>query len=358
MNGRLSVAFDWDALTHNVTQVSQRCPGAKILAMVKGNAYGHGLVACAQVLAPQVAALGVATFEEALLLRQAGISSEIVVMTGFLNRDELTLAQSYALSVVIHNKQQVDALSALSKPFQANVWVKCHVGMNRLGLGALDVAEVVGVLTKLGVSVRLMAHLSHSAEADGDEVTQRQQANFQVLAQAFEGEKSLASSAGILSARVPAYDWVRPGIMLYGACPLAGKDAASFQLKPVMTVKARVIALNVCEAGETIGYGGRYVCPARMRVGVVSVGYADGYPRSAEDGTPVLIHGVICPLVGRVSMDMITVHIPDDLAVSVGDAVTLWGEGLPVERVAFACKTIPYELFTRVNGRSVATETS
>ncbi|MCB1772296.1 MAG: alanine racemase [Gammaproteobacteria bacterium] len=339
--------IDTAAFVANYRLARSLAPGARALAVVKANAYGHGAVALARALGDEADAFGVACTEEAMELRESGIGNPILLMEGPFEPAEITNAALHGLDLVIHAQHQLDWLLAARIAAPLTVWLKVDTGMHRLGLepdrlpdalanleGSPNVGEVV-----------LMSHLA-CADEPGHAMNRRQQATFENCGQL--PVASLANSAAVLSRPTAHRQWVRPGIMLYGSSPVTGRHP---DLRAVMTFESRLIAIHELAAGESIGYGGRFRCDAATRVGVVAAGYADGYPRHAPDGTPVSINGQRSRLIGRVSMDMLTVDLSDQPHAAVGDRVQLWGEQVLADEVAAASGTIAYELFTRMNRR-------
>lgn len=345
--------IDLQALQHNFQQVRSRVDSnSKIIAMVKADAYGHGLLPVADAL-PEADAFGVAILKEALALRQAGITQSIVVMTGFSSVDELQQMVEHDLATVVHAPFQLDLLESVSLKAPLSVWFKIDTGMHRLGFSAAQVEDAYQRLLACKSVKKPLCVMTHLADADNKEndFTQEQIRVFSELTDALDGAKSISNSAAIFSQSNPSADWVRPGIMLYGASPFAGSVGEKENLRPVMTLQSKLIAVKHLKKGDRVGYGCTWTCPEDMPVGVVAIGYGDGYPRHAKSGTPVLVNGVECPLVGRVSMDMITVDLRAQVDAKVGDVVTLWGEGLPVERIAEGVGTISYELLCQVTSR-------
>lgn len=339
------------ALLHNLQQVRRHAPRARVMAVVKANAYGHGLAWIATAL-KDADAFAVASSEEGLVLRAAGIKQPIVLLEGFFGADELSLLQSRQLAPVLHGEHQLRLLEADSAPLPASVWIKLDTGMHRIGFAPETLAGVLARLRKLH-GIREFRVLTHFANADdvADPRTRKQIESFHAKADGLGLEISLANSAGIVAWPESHADWVRPGIMLYGASPLTGKTAAALDLKPVMTLESALIAVHARRKGESIGYGGDWRCPEDMPIGVVAIGYGDGYPRHAVPGTPVLVNGSRVTLVGRVSMDMIMVDLRPQPKARVGDPAVLWGEDLPVEEVAAQAGTVSYELLCHVTGR-------
>jgi alanine racemase len=279
------------ALQHNFTRVQQSAPDSKVMAVIKANAYGHGLVPIAQSLA-DADAFGVACLNEAISLREAGFSQRIVLLEGLFDEDDLALIHGYQLDVVIHHLSQVEILEQGQLAQPVDVWLKIDTGMNRLGFSQDQVATVVERLQRLP-QLGSLSYISHFACADEQDnpVTQTQLDRFGESCANLTGERSLANSAAVLAWPASHGDWVRPGIMLYGASPLSGETAQDLGLQAVMTLATRLIAVNPHNKGDAVGYGGDWVCPEDMQVGVAAMGYGDGYPRHAPIGTPLLVNG-------------------------------------------------------------------
>ena len=344
--------IDHSALRHNLALVRRRAPDSRIWAVVKANAYGHGMAPVATTL-EAADGLAVARVEEGVRLREAGIARPILVLEGVLFEDELAVARKLGLELALHQPGQIALLERTRTARPLRVWVKVDTGMHRLGF---DPEAALALLARLdadpGVEkpVGLMTHLAQ-ADDTGDPLTPLQCERLRALDPAAKYPLSIGNSAGILAFPTSRTHWVRPGIMLYGASPLMGRSAAELGLLPVMGLEARLIAVRALRRGDRIGYGGTYVCPEDMPVGVAAIGYGDGYPRHAPTGTPVLVGGRRASLVGRVSMDMINIDLCGLPAAGVGDPVILWGEGLPVDEVAAWAGTIPYELLCQVTPR-------
>lgn len=345
------VHIDLSALRHNLQQVRRAAPGCRIMAAIKANGYGHGLVRVARSLGDSDG-FGVACINEALKLREAGITTPITLLEGFFHSDELPLIEQHRLEVVLHHPQQIQQLlqSPLKGPLR--VWLKVDTGMHRLGIAPEQAAELWRQLQQQS-TLEPIGQMTHLADADetARPETPEQLSLFSAATGALGGEKSIANSAGILGWPQSHADVVRPGIMLYGVSPFVGGRAEEQGLRPVMTFSSALIAVNRMKKGDAIGYGGTWRCPEDMPVGVVAVGYGDGYPRHAAHGTPVLLNGRRVPLAGRVSMDMITVDLRSQPEARIGDPVILWGHGLPAEEVAECSGTIAYELFCGVTPR-------
>ena len=343
-----TVRIDLDALRHNLQVARNAAPGSKVMAVIKADAYGHGLTRVAGALR-DADALAVARMGEAVALDEAGI----VVLGGFMDAQELLEASHRGFELVVHQPEQLQLLQEARLPKPVRCWLKVDTGMNRLGFSpaqAVPAFDVLQELSNIAGSPRLMTHLAN-ADVSDDPFTVEQLQRFTPLATQYGGETSIANSAGILGWPESHGDWLRPGIMLYGASPFVDGKASDHDLKPVMTFSARLIAVKQLKAGERVGYGGTWTCPEDLPLGVVGVGYGDGYPRELPSGTPVLVKGKRVPLVGRVSMDMITLDLRQLPDARVGDPVVLWGDGLPAEEIAQAAGTIPYTLFCGITSR-------
>lgn len=344
--------LDAQALHHNLAVVRRHAPGARVMAIVKANAYGHGPVWVAKTLT-DVDAFGVAALEEALVLREAGVTKPICLLEGFFTPDELPLLAQHNLAPVLHHESQVRALEAAHLPQSLAVWIKVDTGMHRLGFAPEAFLRVLARLkSAAGVGeIGVMSHFACSDDPRQQAVTQAQIDTFQATVAGTGLDRGLANSAGIVAWPASHFEWVRPGIMLYGGSPLIGSTAAALNLRPVMTVTTALIAVSPRKKGEPIGYGPEFHCPEDMLVGVAAIGYGDGYPRRMPAGTPVLVNGRRVPLVGRVSMDMITVDLRRQPHAKPGDPVVVWGEGLPADEVAARAGTISYELYCHLAPR-------
>jgi alanine racemase len=327
------------------------------MSVIKANAYGHGLVAVARAL-ESTDAFAVARVDEGLSLRMAGIKTPIVLLEGVFDREQLEAAAGADFQLVVHAPEQIELLRAAAPGTSFKVWLKLDTGMNRLGFKGAAFASAHASLSALP-AVRSPVNLfTHLASADDPELptTPEQLASFSAATRDLPGERSIANSAGMLSFSTAQADWVRPGLLLYGASPIAGAIGADYGLKPVMTLHSHVIAVKDLAVGEHVGYGGAWVARRPTRLAVAAVGYGDGYPRSLGAGTPVLVNGERAGLAGRVSMDMIGIDATDLKRVPVlGDPVVLWGDGLPVEEIAVWAETIPYELLCGISQRVAVT---
>ena len=347
-----AVHIDLSAIRHNYRIAKALAPTARAVAVIKANAYGHGAVAVARALEPDADAFAVACIEEALELRESGITRPILLLEGVFEPDELTLVERTQLTPVIHSQVQMDWLLQARPSRPLDVWLKMDTGMHRIGLAPADFAAAHTALSAcphVGGIVS-MTHLARADELDSGATTRQLQC-FQDHAGPFATLRSLANSAAVLAWPAAHGDWIRPGIMLYGATPLSGPHPSSAGLRPTMSLESALISVRELAAGEPIGYGGRFVCDRPTRVGVVAMGYADGYPRHAPDGTPVAVKDRLSRIIGRVSMDMLTVDLSDIPHPRIGDPVQLWGDQVAANDVAAASGTIAYQLFTGVSRR-------
>ncbi len=341
--------IDLDALRHNY-RLARELGGARALAVVKADAYGHGAVPCALALAAEADGFAVACIEEALELRAAGIRAPILLLEGFFEADELTLIAEHELWCVVHSAWQLEAIerAALAQPL--HVWLKLDSGMHRVGLAPEEYRTAHARLQASGkvATIVLMSHFARADELDCPRSAE-QLATFRAATAGLGGERSLRNSPALLGwpqlfpEQQPG-DWLRPGIMLYGASPFAQAQDSAARIKPEITLESQVIAVRALPAGEPVGYGARFVSTRPTRVGVVALGYADGYPRHAPSGTPLAVDGVRTALLGRVSMDMLAVDLTELAQAGLGSRVELWGAQVPVAEVAAAAETIPYQL--------------
>lgn len=351
MTRPLRAFIDLHALRHNLGCVQRLSPHSRIMAIIKADGYGHGLQRVAAALHP-ANAFGLASLEEALQLREVGIAHPLCLLEGFFEPAELHHLTRHRIATVIHNEEQLQVLEQSRLAGSLDVWIKIDTGMHRIGFPPERLAEVLNRAAAIGLISRI-GIMSHLANADdpADAYTDTQIAAFQGACEPFTKERSLANSAGIVAWPASRLDWVRPGIMLYGVSPVHDRDATPIGLQPVMRLESRLIAVNRFRKGDAVGYQGAWVCPEDMPVGVVACGYGDGYPRHARTGTPVLIDGRRVPLIGRVSMDMITVDLRDIPDTRVGAPAVLWGDGVAVAEIADRAGTIAYELLCGVTGR-------
>ncbi|MDR0635281.1 MAG: alanine racemase [Azoarcus sp.] len=337
--------IDLDALRHNY-RLARQLHGGKAFAVVKANAYGHGAITCARALAAEADGYAVAFLDEALALHAAGIKAPILLLEGVFDTAELVMAARYGLWPVVHHAAQVEMIEKTPLPAPLRAWIKVNSGMNRAGFLP---AAVRAVWKRLVVSgkVKDCGFMTHFARADEPDVatTAEQIRVFDAATRSLPGERSLANSGAILAWPDAYRHWARPGIMLYGADPVPG---GGHGLLPVMTLESQVVAVRDLAAGDPLGYGARFVAPRPMRVGLVAMGYADGYPRAAPDHTPVVVGNQGATLVGRVSMDMLTVDLTDLPEAGIGSVVELWGGQVSVNDIAQSVGTISYELLCNV----------
>jgi alanine racemase len=336
-------------LLHNVCEIKKKVYPSKIIAMVKANAYGHGLRSVSLRIADHVDMLGVACIEEALALRKVGVTVPILLAEGIFDLKELRHVCRENFHVVVHSELQLQWLNAELLTGPLNVWIKVDTGMGRLGFTPLRAREVYSLLRQDSL-VHVVGMLSHLACADepNHPLNYSQIENFEKTIKNLDGKFSLCNSGGILHFPEHYYHYVRPGLMLYGISPCPQKDLF---LKPVMTVQSSLNAIKTISKGDTIGYGARYYCSSDMIIGIVAIGYGDGYPFSAKNGTPVQIRQMQCPLVGRVSMDMLAIDLTKCPEAQIGDKVILWGDGLPLEEIAPYTHSIPYDIVANVQHR-------
>jgi len=348
------------ALAHNLLVAKAHAGRARLWAVLKANAYGHGLERSARAL-EGADGFAVLDFQEAARLRIAGIAKPILMLEGFFKPVDLPLLAKYALTPVIHNAEQVALLKAAELGGEIDVYLKANSGMNRLGFTVEGLRAAYNTV-RMHRQVRSVTLMSHFADADGESGVKAQLDWLEEMVRPIEGlaqaPRSLANSAALLRFPEARGDWARPGIMLYGCSPFADQSAAQLGLKPVMTLGSELIATQHLQAGERIGYGFSYEAVGEMAIGVVACGYADGYPRHAPTGTPVLVNGKRTRTVGRVSMDMVCVDISDIRDAYIGTPVTLWGEGLSADEVAAAAGTVSYELLCALAPRVPVTETA
>ncbi|MGH8119651.1 MAG: alanine racemase [Gammaproteobacteria bacterium] len=346
------VVINLSALRQNLNRVRTLAPRARVMAIIKTDAYGHGITRVARALA-SADAFGVACLEEARQLRGSGIVQPVVLLEGAYAAAELQEIVQLELDMVVHDRFQVEMLESARPEKPINVWLKVDTGMHRLGVLPGEFNESWQRLQEcrsVAQQVRLMTHLATASER-AHPMTRMQLDCFRQLCGHLPVEKSIANSAGITAFPESHADWVRPGLMLYGVSPLSDSTAAEEGLVPVMSLQSELIAIKQLCTGEPVGYGATWHCPEDMPVGVVAAGYGDGYPRHAPSGTPVLLNGARVNLIGRASMDMLIVDLRAQPDARIGDPVVLWGDGLPVEEVARHADTIPYEILCGVHKR-------
>lgn len=332
---------DRAALRHNLRVARRHAGHARLWAVVKANAYGHGLERAVAALLDETDGFALIELERAAQLREAGVDAPILMLEGFYSPDELPQFIRYRLSPVLHRPDQAVTLLAADWPVGLPVYLKIDSGMHRLGFDAAGLAAAKSALAGRRIETVLMTHF---ADADGPRGIDWQMSRFEAMTAGMDDACSLGNSATILRYSDRVGDWARPGIMLYGGSPFAEVSAAELDLRPVMTLQSEIIAVQDLAPGETVGYGCTFTAERQMRIGVVACGYADGYPRHAPTGTPVLVDGLRTRTLGRVSMDKLCVDLTG-LKVGVGGTATLWGAGLAADEVATAAGTISYELF-------------
>ena len=350
------------ALRRNFARVRERAGGAKVMAVVKADGYGHGLERVARALG-DADAFGVAALGDGLRLRAAGITKRIVVLSGPDEAADLSEFRRLQLDAVIHHESQLAWLEADRSTTSIGaralrVWLKIDTGMHRLGFAperARDAHARLHALANVDSNVLLMTHFAASDEFD-KAATAEQIARFDAVAQEIPGERALANSAGLLGWPAARGDWVRAGGLLYGLSVIEGKTGADLGYEPAMTLSTKLIAVNRVRKGERVGYAATWECPEDVNIGVAAIGYGDGYPRSAPAGTPVLVNGARAAIAGRVSMDLITIDLRGAPNARVGDRVVLWGRELPVETIAAHAGTISYDLSCGMTKRVLFTE--
>ena len=342
------VVIDRAAAKHNLSVARSLSPNSKILAIVKADAYGHGLVEMARSL-QESDAFGVVSTEEAIVLRESGVTHPIVLLEGFFEKSEIAVLGEYTLESVIHNHEQIEMLRN-AKVRSLSVWLKFNTGMNRLGFDIRELENVYTVMKPISNRLVIMSHLANANIPD-DPSVESQIRLFQKATLAYGEDKTLANSGGVLGWPDSHFEWVRPGLMLYGVSPFSGITGQKLGIKPVMQVLSKLINVRFVKAGESVGYGSEFICPENMMIGVAAYGYADGYPRNLKAGPPVLVNGEKAKIISS-SMDMIMVDLRGVNNPSVGDDVIFWGDQLPVELVSASLSTIPYELLCGVRRRS------
>jgi len=361
----IRATFDHSALRANLALAKARAPKSRVWAVVKANAYGHGLLRAAQAL-HDADGFALLDLDDAIRLRDAGSNKPILLLEGAFETQDLSLAAEYSLTCVVHCDEQIEMLETAGLPQRVPVYCKMNSGMNRLGFSASAFPKAVERLARCPGVGRLTL-MTHFAEADTDKGVEASLSAFNAtIAQARElvaadgdGNRShahemgcsLANSAAILRYPATHADWIRPGIMLYGCSPFENESAEALGLRPVMTLTSEVIGVQDLKKGERTGYGGLFKAPKGMRIGIVACGYADGYPRHAPTGTPVLVEGIRTRTLGRVSMDMIAVDLSEVPNARIGSPVTLWGAGLSADEVARAAGTVSYELLCALAAR-------
>ena len=343
--------IDCDALRHNVNRARSISPHSKILAVIKADAYGHTIDIISRELEGKVDGFAVTSIEEGIRCRRNGVISPIVVLSAFSQVSHLDVIQELGLSPVIYNEIQLKWLEGtLNK--KINVWLKVDTGMNRLGIRSDQVADYYQKLRNMPhvASITLMSHLSNADDLS-DDYTDQQCREFIQVCRGYGSEQSLANSAGLAKWPQTHLDWNRPGLLIYGCSAVNDYHVDDLNLRPVMQLRATITSIKIVKQGQQIGYGGAYRTRSDQRIGVVGFGYGDGYPRSVDERACVVIRGRRSQIVGRVSMDMMTIDLDEFSEAKIGDEVTLWGNDLYVDEVAQWADTIPYELLCKVTSR-------
>ncbi|MBX3665712.1 MAG: alanine racemase [Burkholderiales bacterium] len=352
----IAATIDLAALAHNLGVARAHAPHAKVFAVIKANAYGHGLMRAAQALRA-ADGFAVVEFDAALRLREAGFTQRILLLEGFFDAREAAEGAAKKIAAVVHQREQLALLGGLPAGSRLDVLLKINSGMNRLGFATEDARSACAALQDCAGTGKVTL-MTHFANADDSRGVAWQMETFERAAAGIAAPRSLANSAATLRYPETHFDWVRPGIMLYGSSPFAEVSAAALGLKPAMTLRSAIIGVCELKPGDTVGYGGMFRAARPMRIGVVACGYADGYPRHAPNGTPVRVGDAMTGTVGRVSMDKLCVDISGLPAAGIGTPVVLWGEGNPVDDVAQAAGTVSYELLCALAARVPVTERS
>ncbi len=341
--------IDLDAIRSNFALACSLAPHSKCIAVIKANAYGHGMLHVAEAMQDVAKAFAVATIEEALELRNAGINNALLVLQGVTTSTACKVAASNNLSLVVHSPEQIESL--IEARVSLKVWLKIDSGMHRLGLAPGDVANACKRLDAGGIKVQVACtHFACADDLDSD-ATRQQLQSFNAATAGLGLPRSAANSAAVLGWPESHADWIRPGYMLYGSSPFRVDVEAARKLQPAMTLQSEIIAIRTVPAGDSVGYGARWTAERPSIIGTVAIGYADGYPRHAPNGTPTQVNGRPAPLAGTVSMDAITIDLTEHADATIGDRVELWGPDIAVNEVAAAAGTIGYQLLSGVSSR-------
>ncbi len=340
-------------LLHNIQTIKKTIRNKRIMAMIKSNGYGHGIRSIASRISNHVDYFGVASIEEALIIRSRGITTPIALMEGVFEKEELFLATQHDLQVICHHETQLDWLDSVTLASPIKIWLKVDTGMGRLGFFSNQIQAISQRLAKNKNVISPINLMSHFANANDKNhvLNQTQIMRFNQIAKNFSGIKSLSNSVGVFDFPEIDEDLVRVGIALYGVSPILNQSAKALGLLPVLTLQSQLISIKNFLKGDSIGYLSEFICPKNMSVGIVAIGYGDGYPITAPTGTPVLINGKLCSLIGKISMDMLAVDLSNCVNAKLGDSVTLWGDGLPVETIAEYAKQNSYSLLTGIQYR-------
>ncbi len=355
MSAKLKVSLA--NLAHNIRQINKQAPQASIMAVIKANAYGHGLIRMAQAMQElSVPRLAVACVEEAYELRQNNITLPIVLLSGFHHQDQLDFIRQNNIEVVLHDPWQVDMISKIPQEASIPVWLKLDSGMHRLGFEASEYKKIYQKLSLLPNKVDLLGHFSHFAALDpSKESIQSQITCFNNTTTGLKGLRSMANSMAIMHHRASHFDVVRPGLMLYGASSVSTESAPDWNVLPLSTLSSHIIAIKKLKKGDAIGYGSCYTVKKDQKVAVVAIGYGDGYPREIKNNAVVYLQGQPCKILGKVAMDMITIDIDHLEQVHIGETAELWGKHLSLEQCALQCNTVPHRLLTQLSLRIART---
>jgi alanine racemase len=348
------ISIDTNALLHNLNRAKDLAPSSKVVAMVKANAYGNGLELCVKTLSGKVHLFGVACIEEALAIRACGCDDEVLLLEGFFYSDELALIQQHNFTITVNNQQQLRALLASKLTKKLKVWLKIDTGMHRLGFEPSQVQAIYEQLKNcpwVDDEIVMMTHFSSADEMESSK-TLGQISSFEQITVGLKAPLSLANSAAVIAWPNTHRDYIRPGIMLYGASPIANQSAESLGLYAVMHFHSEVIALCHLKPGEAVGYGELWRAKRPSKIATIAVGYGDGYPRVLKENTPVYINGCYAPVVGMVSMDMLSIDVTEVPDVDIGSKVELWGSNVSIDVIAKHANTIAYELMCKVTSRA------
>ncbi len=341
--------IDLNALRENYMRIRSFVAGARISAVVKDNAYGHGLDLVVECLRDLADGFCVATIQEGISLRRLGVTQPIWILTGFHTAEELEASISYQLAPVVHSHYQISLILGLAVA-KISVVVEVDTGMGRLGLGKNQLPEAINALEKKCEVVAVMSHFA-TADVPGHPYAESQIKSFEEATKSSVYPRSMSNSAGIFAWPQAHYDWVRPGLALYGITPFSDQETGEPHLRPVMTLESRIIAIREMQKGQSVGYGREWICPETMPVGVIGCGYGDGFPRSTLGGGEVWFDGSRAKIIGRVSMDSLVIDLRGLKRCSVGQRVELWGVHRRIEEVASDASTIPNDVLTRISTR-------
>ena len=340
-------------LRHNMRVIQKQAPHSKIIPMIKANAYGHGMIETARHIEDMVSHMGVASIDDGIMLRNAGIKSGILLAQGPFEAEDMSLAMQYNCDMIVHQQENLDWLDTIQTPGQIKIWIKVNTGMNRLGFPVDEVETIYKKLKahpKVHHTIPIISHFSCSSTPDG-RMNRHQLDSLQKLKAKIDTEFSLCNTGGIFHFPEAHYDYVRPGISAYGVSSLPGIMADDIDLKPVMTVKTIVNAVRHIKKGEYIGYSAQYQAKEDMVMAVIAFGHADGYPVTAPQGTPILVKGVRCPIISPVAMDMITLDASKVKDIKIGDEVVVWGDGLPLDEIVLHTKVSPGSMLALIRSR-------